>query len=102
MRKINFNEWAEKIPDYTLEALQRYFEYGLPPGSFLTAVLQNDLMGALAKADEYNKEALQDICSLVYWEFPEQAYGSEYKVLAYMSQKLAERQKQFAEENDHE
>jgi len=102
MRKIDFNEWSEKIPDYTLEALQRYFEYGIPPGSFLSSVLCNDLMGALATADEYNKEALAEICSLIHWEFPTNTYGSEAQVLAYMSQKLADRQKQYAEENDHE
>ena len=102
MQKINFEAWAEKIPDYTLESLQRYYQYGLPPGSFLTALLQNDLFGAMATADEYNKEALQDICSFIYWEFPAETYGSEYKVLAYMSQKLAEREKQYAEDNSNE
>ena len=102
MRKINFNEWSEKVPDYTLEALQRYFEYGLPPGSFLSSVLRNDLMGALTTADEYNKEALADICSLIHWEFPTTIYGSEYNMLAHMSQKLSEREKANAEENNHE
>lgn len=102
MRKINFNEWAEKIPDYTLDALQRYYDHGITPGSFLSAVLCNDLMGAMSTADEYNKEALTDICTLIHWEFPTTCYGNEAQVLAYMSQKLAEREKAYAEENDHE
>lgn len=102
MRKINFNEWADRIPDYTLESLERYYKHGLAPGSFLTAVLSNDLLGALATADVYNKEALADICSFVYWEFPVGTYGSKEQVIAYMSQKLAEREKATAEENDNE
>ena len=42
------------IPEHTKGALDRYVDHGLEPGGFLTAVLTNDLFGAVARADSEN------------------------------------------------
>ena len=62
------------------EAIDRYVAVGCPVGDFLTAVLSNDLMGALGRADEYNKVAIFDICSYVYNEIPSGSHGSRKAV----------------------
>ncbi len=64
------------IPLRTQQTLKRYVEDGLEPGGFLTSVLCNDLMGAIARADSENIVALKSICQFVYNEIPGSAWGS--------------------------
>lgn len=56
------------IPAYTKEALDRYEEQHLRPGGFLTAVLEGDLFGAVARADDTNLAALAPLVVYVYSE----------------------------------
>lgn len=72
------------IPDHTLSALDRYVNQRIQPGGFLTAVLSNDLFGAVAKADSANKLALYDICQYIYNEVPGNAWGSYDAVRVYI------------------
>jgi hypothetical protein len=53
-----------------------FIEHGIEPGSFFTAVLANDLMGAFDRADHINERAMKDICSWVYNEAPSNCHGS--------------------------
>lgn len=71
------------IPDHTKGALRRYVEQGLMPGSFLEAVLTNDLMGATGRADPHNIFALKEICMFVYNEIPATAWGSRERMEAW-------------------
>lgn len=74
MEKLNFDGY--NLPWHTEGALQRYVEQGLFPGGFLTAVLCNDLFGAVARADESNLAALPEIVKFVYNQVPADAWGS--------------------------
>lgn len=74
MRKLNFEGYD--IPWHTQGALERWVENGLYPGGFLTAVLCNDLFGAVARADSSNMAALADITKFVYNEMPSSSWGS--------------------------
>jgi hypothetical protein len=74
-----------EIPDYTFEAIQRYVADHIPPGDFLRAVLTNDLMGAMERADDNNREALFEICSFIYSEVPSLCWGSEERVRLWLS-----------------
>lgn len=65
------------------EALDSWAACGLLPGDFLTAVLQNDLMEALGRADSYNRATIFQICSYIYNELPSTCHGSPEKVEAY-------------------
>jgi len=67
------------------ESLGRYVEHRIPTGSFLQAVLENDLMGAMGQADETSRENLFSICLLVYNEIPSNCHGSPEKVTAWLS-----------------
>ena len=68
------------IPDHTRGAIERYVFDRREPGGFLTAVLCNDLMAAVARADGQNILALKEICQFVYNEVPGSAWGSPKKV----------------------
>lgn len=64
------------VPVHTQGALMRYVNQGLPPGGFLTAVLTNDLFGAVSRADGLNIQALPEIVKFIYNEVPIPAVGS--------------------------
>ena len=64
------------VPEHCRDGLRRYFENRIPPGSFLTAVLSNDLMGAAGRADDVNRHRLLDYCTFLYSYAPRGSFGS--------------------------
>ena len=74
----------DAIPDYTMGGLRRYIDQRIPPGGFLTAVLENDLRESFGRADENNRAALFYICAWLYNEAPAACWGSPAKVSAWL------------------
>ncbi len=78
--------------DYTLidpvmiESIQRFVKTGCPVGNFLFAVLSNDFMEAIARADENNLKCIPQIAGYVYNETPGMCHGSPEKVNAWTEQ----------------
>jgi len=70
-----------KLTQDNIEALLRYVEHGIEPGSFLKAVLCNDLVDACGRADVYNRRKLFEYVEWLYNEAPADCWGSEEKVL---------------------
>lgn len=68
-------DWS-LIPEHMIGGLRRYIEEGVPPGSFLTAVLTNDLRGAYERADEINSAAIGDYVRFLYSYGPSECWGS--------------------------
>ena len=67
----------EKVPvGYMTGAVERYIEHRVPPGGFLKAVLQNELIEAANRADEENAIHLRDWCVFLYNYLPVESYGS--------------------------
>lgn len=64
----------------TKDTLDRYAQQGIPTGGFLRAVLANDLMEAMGRADPGNRATMFEICSYVYNEIPYNCHGS-YKIV---------------------
>lgn len=64
------------IPYETIASLDRYLNKHIHTGSFLEAVLSNDLIGAIHKADSFNLSALTDIVKYLYNDFPGNCWGS--------------------------
>lgn len=62
------------------ESIDRYVEHGIPCGGFLTSVLENDLMGAMARADDSSRLNLHAICEYVYNDIPFNVHGSRERV----------------------
>ena len=75
------------------ESIDAYVESGRPLGGFLTAVMENDLMQAMGRADEGNRIGLHAICGYIYMEIPSECHGSREKVEAWYAKHDAERSK---------
>lgn len=73
---LDRSEYDGIVPSYTLDSLIRYAEQGVPTGGFLEAVLANDMMGAMSRADSENRAAIGAICQFVYMEMPIGSWGS--------------------------
>lgn len=76
------NVWEDalensEIPQYMHHVIINWIEYGTPPGSFLTAVLCNDLREACGRADDTNRHLLFEYVSWLYNNAPADCWGSE-------------------------
>lgn len=69
-------EGAHLIPDYMIGAVRRYILQGIPPGSFLTAVVCNDLREAFARADDVNAQHMHGWVRFFYNYAPSGCWGS--------------------------
>lgn len=68
------------IPPLLIERLQAYVKDRIPTGDFLRAVLENDLKGAVGRADVQSQRALCAIVSYCYNHIPSACWGSPEKV----------------------
>ena len=80
-----------QIPDYMWDGINRYIEHGIEPGSFLTAVIQNDFVNAVAQADDNNIRNLPAYANYFYNHAPPQCWGSAEVMSEWMNLKSEER-----------
>ena len=73
------------VPEHTVGALERYINDRIPTGSFLNAVLCNDLVDAISKADEQNLRAIPEIVKFIYNNIPMNSWRTEEKVREWLS-----------------
>lgn len=73
---VEFTGQYEAIPAHMQEALRRYVVQGLAPGHFLSAVIKNDLRGAINYADATNAPLLKLYVQWFYNEAPDNCHGS--------------------------
>ncbi len=66
--------------------LYRYIEHGVPAGHFLTKVLQNDLRGAVWRADPDNRLLLWEFVCWLHNHAPRACWGSPERVDAWLGQ----------------
>jgi len=66
---------AELVPQHTHGSIIRYYQNGIPPGDFLTSLIDNDLKLAFATADDINKAAIGHILSWFRWHPPAGTWG---------------------------
>jgi hypothetical protein len=67
--------WKD-IPHHMRDAVAAYIMHGQIPGSFLQAVICNDLAGACRKADDINVTHLRDYVRFFYNNAPSGVTGS--------------------------
>lgn len=72
------------IRDDWFGALERYLNHGIMPGSFMTAILENNLVEACERADMDNSHNLKNIVGYVYHHLPSHSWGSREKVQSYL------------------
>ena len=75
-----------KLPPHMQDAAKRYVEKGIPPGHFLTAVICNDLLGAVSHADDTNVKALKTWVQFFYNEAPGGCWKSKEVMNAWVKQ----------------
>lgn len=75
------------IPERMMSSLKRYIEEGKKPGSFLTAVIENDFSAACGFADNENIRNLPAYATYFYNEAPSPCWGSKKKMKAWMAYK---------------
>ena len=79
----------EQLPKNLRDGAQRYLEHGILPGSFLTAVIRNDLQQACLLADEENFKNLPHIVRWFVNEVPASAWGSRARMQAWTARARA-------------
>jgi hypothetical protein len=78
-------EGAHLIPGHMVGAVRRYIMQGIPPGSFLTAVLCNDLREAFSRADDDNSAAMRGWVQFLYNYAPSGCWGSPDRYAAWLA-----------------
>lgn len=73
------------MPQHTKYQIDEYVNDKMPPGSFLYAVLTNDLKEALVRADDINVHCLRDIVLYLYNDTPAICWGSPEKVKKWLN-----------------
>jgi len=82
------------------EPLYNYLVHGWLPGSFFTALLANDLFGAIPRSHPGNNiEALKHLCGWIQDRFPEQAWGT-YDRVDHWTNASEDRRRRLLEEAD--
>jgi len=71
-------------PERFRAGLNRYLVDRIAPGSFLRAVLENDLMGAVGHADEESAKELKALVSWLWQEMPSNLWGTKERVSAWL------------------
>lgn len=82
------------LSDKDLAPLMRYVNDKIPPGSFLRAVLENNLKDAMGRADMTNRRRVFEYVEWLYNKAPGVCWGSPENVEAW----LARRQPQNSSE----
>ena len=73
-------------------AIRRYVDERIPPGDFLTAVIDNDLKEAVKRADDDNVANLPAFVAYFYNEVPGPCWGSPTRRRAWLApQEAADR-----------
>jgi len=77
---------VERLPEHMQSSAKAYVDHGQIPGGFIKAVLQNDLVAAVSRADSKNEDAIKDWVMWMYNDIPSQAWGSEEAIAQWAEQ----------------
>jgi hypothetical protein len=77
------NELFKSLPQ--AQDLREYVEDGRPTNHFLTALLRNDLMSCIGRADVRNKAALEDYVIWLQSYAPGHCHGGRKQVAAWIA-----------------
>ena len=78
------------VPAHLHNGLANYVANHQSVGDFLTAVLENNLSGAVGRADEASWRGLGAVVSWLYNEPPSGCWGSPERVKAWLANNLSE------------
>jgi len=87
-RTFTLDEAKRKYPTISpdiVESIFRYVVHHTPTGSFLRAVLENNLKESFARADDHNQGTMFEIVKLVYNDIPMGCWGSPAEVWEWLN-----------------
>ena len=73
------------IPNHIKGVIDRYVQHGYDGGSFVEALMTNDLVGVFSRGDDENIRYLKDIVQYCYMKIPASCWGSEEKYNKWLS-----------------
>jgi hypothetical protein len=71
--------WA-LIPSHMHGGVKRWVKNGIPPGDFLTLMLEHDVYGAIGRADDENQAAIVNWVKFMHNYLPGGCHGNEERV----------------------
>lgn len=77
----------EKLPDHMRQETAEYLGYGCPPGGFLRACLEDQLVRSYSRADHINIRSMHVWADWLYNYCPCQARGSKEAVDGWIKKK---------------
>ena len=84
MKPQDFSFYGQTIPARMCGGIERYIEDLVKPGDFLTAVICNNLKGAVGQADDENIHLLPVYVAYFHNEAPSACWGSREKMIAWL------------------
>jgi hypothetical protein len=72
------------VPRSLHDGLVEYFAARRPTGSFLHAILENDLVQASLRADPVNRFEIATIALFLHHNFPSEPWGSRQRVVDWL------------------
>lgn len=78
------------LPEYMASGMYLYLLHRVRPGSFMEAVLCNDLREAVACADDENGARLKEWVRFMYCELPANSWGSPELVRQWLAERRVE------------
>lgn len=85
-QRITRYKLDKDLPPHMVDSLERYTIDHIQPGSFLQAVLSNDLAEAAAHADEENSHLLWNYVRFCYNILPSDSWGSAERVTNWLAE----------------
>lgn len=82
------------VPMHDRDSIERYIEHGIIPGSFLQAIICNDLRMAVSQADRVNTAFIPTIVRWFYNYAPSQCCGSKGRMMAWAGEFVDRRNKE--------
>jgi hypothetical protein len=81
------------LPEDIKETIDNYVRFGIPTGHFLQACIDNNLDGAIGRADERSLEALPAIVGYLHNHTPWDCHGYQGAHDRHVKNKLRERKR---------
>lgn len=81
-----YQGFGQTLPETLKEGLIAYAEHKCPTGSFLKAVLSNDLFEAIGRADFISRDHLPVIADFIRNQLPRECWGSKEIVEKWLEQ----------------
>lgn len=98
--EMNFSGRYAAIPEHMRFGMEKWVLHGHRPGSFLWAVITNDLRAAVSYADDESLALLPIYTAWFYWEAPLGSAGDTARAATWKGLHVPAESKADAEKNE--